>query len=56
MKNCDNVVALLHYKNQAAPAVDYIMFDFDNFSISNFVWTGFIKESSHVCNKVKLLY
>jgi hypothetical protein len=47
---------LLHYNNQTAAAVDYIMFNFDNFSISNFVWTGFIKESSHVCSKkVKLL-
>jgi hypothetical protein len=30
---------LLHYNNQAAAAVDYFMFNFDNFSISNFVWT-----------------
>jgi hypothetical protein len=45
LKNCKNVVALFHYNNQAAAAVDYIMF---NFSFSNFVWTGFIKESSHV--------
>jgi hypothetical protein len=36
---------------QAAAAVDYIMFNFDNFSTSNFVWTGFIKESSHVRSK-----
>jgi hypothetical protein len=36
LKNCENVVALLHYNNQAAAAVDYIMFNFDNFSISNF--------------------
>jgi hypothetical protein len=43
-----NVVALLHYNNQAAAAVDYIMFNFDIFSISNFVWKGFIKEGSHV--------
>jgi hypothetical protein len=49
--NCKNVVALLHYNNQAAAAVDYIMFNFHNFSISNFVWTGFIKESSHVLSK-----
>jgi hypothetical protein len=42
---------LLHYGNQAAAAVDYIMFNFDNFSISNFVLTGFIKESSHVWSK-----
>jgi hypothetical protein len=48
LKNYENVVALLHYNNQAAAAVDYIMFNFDNFSISNLVWTGFIKESSHV--------
>jgi hypothetical protein len=48
LKNCENIVALLHYNNQAAAAVDYIMLNFDNFSISNFVWTGFIKESSHV--------
>jgi hypothetical protein len=48
LNNCENLVALLHYNNQAAAAVDYIMFKFDNFSISNFVWTGFIKESSHV--------
>jgi hypothetical protein len=46
LKNCENVVALLHYSNQAAAAVDYIMFNFDNFSISDLVWTGFIKESS----------
>jgi hypothetical protein len=39
---------LLHYNNQAAAAVDYIMFNFDNFSSSNFICTGFIKESSHV--------
>jgi hypothetical protein len=46
---------LLHYNNKAAAAVDYIMFKFDNFSISDFVWTGFIKESSHVSSKkVKL--
>jgi hypothetical protein len=51
LKNCENVVALLHYNNQVATAVDYIMFNFDNFSISNFVWTGFIQESSHVCSK-----
>jgi hypothetical protein len=56
LKNCENVVALLHYNNQAAAAFDYIMFNFDNFSISNFVWTGFIKESSHLWSKkVKLL-
>jgi hypothetical protein len=57
LKNCKNVVALLHYGNQAAAAVDYIMFNFDNFSISNFVWTGFIKENSHVWSiNVKLLF
>jgi hypothetical protein len=57
LKNCENVAALLHYNNQAAAAVDYIMFNFDNFSIGNFVWTGFIKESSHVWSKiVKLLF
>jgi hypothetical protein len=28
----ENVVALLHYNNQAAAAVDYITFNFDNFS------------------------
>jgi hypothetical protein len=49
--------ALLHYNNQAAAAVDYIMLNFDNFSIRNFVWTGFIKECSHVWSKkVKLLF
>jgi hypothetical protein len=48
LKNCENVVALLHYNNEAAAPVDSIMFKFDNFSIINFVWTGFIKESSHV--------
>jgi hypothetical protein len=31
LKKCENVV---HYNNQAAAAVDYIMFNFDNFSIS----------------------
>jgi hypothetical protein len=31
LKNCENVVALLHYNNQAAAAVDYIMFNFDNY-------------------------
>jgi hypothetical protein len=36
LKICENVVALLHYNNQAAAAVDYIMFNFDNISISNF--------------------
>jgi hypothetical protein len=36
---------------QAAAAGDYIMFNFDNFSISNFVWTGFIEENSHVWSK-----
>jgi hypothetical protein len=57
MKNCENEVALLHYNDQAAAAVDYIMFNFDNFSISNFVWTGFIKENSQVWSKkVKLLF
>jgi hypothetical protein len=29
-ENCENVVALLHYNNQAAAAVEYIMFNFDN--------------------------
>jgi hypothetical protein len=57
LRNCENVVALLHYNNQAAAAVDYIMLNFDNFSISNFVWTGFMKERSHVWSKkVKLLF
>jgi hypothetical protein len=57
MKHCENLVALLHYKNQAAAAVDFIMFNFDNFSISNFVWTGFIKENSHVWSKnIKFLF
>jgi hypothetical protein len=42
---------LLHYNNQAVAAVDYIMFNFDNFSVSYFVLTGFIKESSHVWSK-----
>jgi hypothetical protein len=51
LKNCENAVALLHYNNQAAAAVDYIMFNFDDFRISHFVWTGFIKESSHVWSK-----
>jgi hypothetical protein len=55
-KKLKDVVALLHYNNQAAAAVDYIMFNFDNFSISNFVWIGFIEENSHVrSKKVKLL-
>jgi hypothetical protein len=48
LKNCENVVALLHYINQTAAAVDYIMFNFDYFSISNFVWT---EEISHVWSK-----
>jgi hypothetical protein len=57
LKNCEKVVALQHYNNQAAAAVDYIMFNFDNFSIRYFVWTGFIKENSHVWSKkVKLLF
>jgi hypothetical protein len=57
LKNCKNVVALLHYNNKTAAAVDYIMFNFDNFSIRDFVWTGFIKESSHAWSKkVKLLF
>jgi hypothetical protein len=52
LKNCENVGALLHYNNPAAAAVDYIMFNFDNFS-----WTSFIKESSHVWSKkIKLLF
>jgi hypothetical protein len=42
---------LLCYNNKAAAAVDFIMFKFDNFSIINFVLTGFIKESSHVWSK-----
>jgi hypothetical protein len=46
LKNCENIVALLHYNNQAAAAVDYIMYNYDNFSISNFVWTGFIKKTA----------
>jgi hypothetical protein len=33
LKNCENVVAFLQYNNQTAAAVDYIMFNFDNFSI-----------------------
>jgi hypothetical protein len=57
LKNCENVIALLHYNNQTAAAVDHIMFNFDNFSISNFVWTFFFKESSHVWSKkVKFLF
>jgi hypothetical protein len=32
------------------------MFNFDNFSISDFVWTGFIKENSHVCMYVCCLF
>jgi hypothetical protein len=48
LKDCENVVALLHYNNQAAAAVDYIIFNFDNFSISYCVWAGLIKESSHL--------
>jgi hypothetical protein len=48
---------LLHYNNQAAAVVDYIMFNFDNFSISYFVRTALIKESSHVWSKkVKFLF
>jgi hypothetical protein len=48
LKNCENIVALLHYNNQTAAAVDYILFNFDNFSISNFVWTAMygVKKSS----------
>jgi hypothetical protein len=46
LKNFENVVALLHYNSQAAAAVDYVMFNFDNFSISNFVWTGFLKKAA----------
>jgi hypothetical protein len=42
LKYYENIVALLHYNNQAAAAVDYIMFNFDNFSINNVAWTGFI--------------
>jgi hypothetical protein len=57
LKNGENIVALLHYNNQAAAAVDYLMFNFDNFSISIFVWTSFIKENSHVWSKkIKLLF
>jgi hypothetical protein len=57
LKNHENVDTLPHYNNQAAAAVDYIMFNFDNFSISNFVWTGFIKKNSHVSSKkVKILF
>jgi hypothetical protein len=57
LKKCENVDALLHYDDQAAAANDYIMFNFDNFSIGNFVWTGFNIESSHVWSKkVKLLF
>jgi hypothetical protein len=42
LKNCENVVALLQCNNQAAAAVIILgMFNFDNFSISNFVWTDF---------------
>jgi hypothetical protein len=57
LKNCKNIVAFLHFNNQAAAAVDCIMFNFDHFSISNFVWTGFIKESTHLSSKkVKHLF
>jgi hypothetical protein len=50
------LVLWLSFWLQAAAAVDYIMFNFDISSTSNFVWTGFIKESSHVWSKkVKLL-
>jgi hypothetical protein len=57
LKNCANEFALLQYNNQAAAAVDYIIFNFDNFSISNFSCTGFNKESSHVWSKkVKFLF
>jgi hypothetical protein len=49
--------ALLHYNNQTAAPADYIKFNFDNFSISYFVRTGFIKENSHVWSKnVKFLF
>jgi hypothetical protein len=51
LKICENVVALLDYNNQGAAAVDYIMFNYDNFSIGNFVWTGFIKENSRIWSK-----
>jgi hypothetical protein len=48
----ENFFFLLSFWLQTAAAVDYIMFNFDNFSISNFVWT----ESSHIWSKkVKLL-
>jgi hypothetical protein len=56
LKNCEKIVALLHYDNQAAAAVDYIMFNFDNFSISNFVCTVFTKKSSHVWSKNLYLF
>jgi hypothetical protein len=57
LKNCENVDALLHHNKQAAAAVDYTFFNLDNFSISYFVWTGFIKEISHVWSKkIKLLF
>jgi hypothetical protein len=49
LKNCKNVV-MLDYNNQATAAVDYIMFNFDNFSIGNFVWTGFILEPTKDIN------
>jgi hypothetical protein len=51
LKNCENVVTLLHYNNQAAAAVDYIMFNFDNYFISNFVWNGFKKAAMYGVKK-----
>jgi hypothetical protein len=33
LKNCKKVVALLHYNTQPAAAVDYNMFNFNNFSV-----------------------
>jgi hypothetical protein len=53
LKNCENVVALLNYNNQAAAAVDYIMFNFENFYLYGQV---LLKKAAMYGVKNKLLF
>jgi uncharacterized membrane protein len=54
LKNCENVIALLQYNNQAAAAVDYIMFNFDNFSISDLYGQVLLKKAALYGNCILL--
>jgi hypothetical protein len=61
LKNCLNVIALLHYNNQAAAVVDYIMFKFDNllkkaaiYGVKNLsVCSGTDQKNKYICLLLK---